>query len=141
MRNSIVLNEVIDDPMCAIVFQVEYVINVPIQINLLSTNKNNKKSVADSKSQLETHHIVVRWGAFCPFSDSNQLDGRVEINMFGAGIETNNPEQKLVFMRPQTDLQDQLSSRSAPGKITFDIRKGNNVKIIFILLFRIFKYF
>ncbi len=131
MRNSIVLNEVLDDPLCAIVFQVEYVINVPIQINMLTTGKN-KASVTDSKSQLETHHVIVRWGAYNPFARNvnNQLDGRVEINMFGGGVETHNPEQRLVFMSPDTDMQDQASSKSAPGKITFDIRKGNSVSWI-----------
>jgi hypothetical protein len=51
----------------------------------------------------------------------------MEINMFGAGIETLNPDEKLVFKRPNTNMQDNVSSKSAPGKITFDIRKGNTI--------------
>lgn len=42
MRNSIVLDEVLEDPSCAIVFQVEYVINIPIQVNI---NSNPKQKV------------------------------------------------------------------------------------------------
>ncbi len=40
MRNSIVLNDLFESSYCAIVFQVEYVINMPIQRNLISTVKN-----------------------------------------------------------------------------------------------------
>jgi hypothetical protein len=42
MRNSVVLNEIFEDEMCAIVFQVEYVINVPIQITVDNLNSKNK---------------------------------------------------------------------------------------------------
>jgi hypothetical protein len=55
-------------------------------------------------------------------------DSRIEINMFGTGFETLNPDNRLVFKRPNTRMQDNQSSRSAPGKITFDIRKGNHVR-------------
>lgn len=41
MRNSVVLNELFDDPLCTIVFEVEYVINVPIHVNIMNTM--NKK--------------------------------------------------------------------------------------------------
>ena len=47
--------------------------------------------------------------------------------MFGTGFEAINPEGKLVYRRPDTNMQDNFSSKSAPGKITFDIRKGNHV--------------
>ena len=47
--------------------------------------------------------------------------------MFGSGPETLNPEQKLVFKHPDTRMQDAQSSKTAHGKITFEIRKGNVV--------------
>ena len=96
-------------------------------------NLNNKlKLVSDSKKQFETHHITVRWGVYCPFgrSVSTELDGRVEINMFGlngSNTQLHNPVNRLVYQRPNTDMQDESSSRAASGKITFDIRRGNNV--------------
>ena len=125
MRNSLVLNDVIEDPMCAIVFMVEYVINIPISMSVQTTL--NKKIVTDSKTQFETHHILVRWGAYCPYEQSraDQLDGRFELNFFGSEVQ--NPENRLIFARPDTLMQDKQSSLSAPGKITFDIRKGNTV--------------
>lgn len=41
MRNSLVLDEIFEDSQCAIVFQVEYVINIPIQVDF-NTNQKNK---------------------------------------------------------------------------------------------------
>lgn len=84
-----------------------------------------------SKKQFETHHIVVRWGAFCPYSNNlneDMDDSRVEINMFGVGHEAKNPENKLIFKRPDTNMQDEYSSRMAPGRISFNLRKGNHVR-------------
>jgi len=43
MRNSIVLNDLFESSYCAIVFQVEYIINIPIQRDLISTVKNKVK--------------------------------------------------------------------------------------------------
>jgi hypothetical protein len=39
MRNSIVLNEIFEDELCAVIFEIEYVINVPIQMNIMNTVK------------------------------------------------------------------------------------------------------
>ena len=79
--------------------------------------------------QYETHHIMIRWGVYCPFSKSvhTELDGRVEINMFSQDNHMQNPVNRLVYQRPNTNMQDENSSRAASGKITFDIRRGNNV--------------
>lgn len=51
--------------------------------------------------------------------------------MFGTGHETYNPENKLIFKRPETSMQDEISAKAAPGKITFDLRRGNHVSIIY----------
>ena len=72
---------------------------------------------------------MIRWGVYCPFSKSvhTELDGRVEINMFSQANQLHNPVNRLVYQRPNTNMQDEMSSRTASGKITFDIRRGNNV--------------
>jgi hypothetical protein len=99
--------------------------------------------ISDTKKQFETHHITLRWSAFTPFagnysSPSSEFSGRIELNMFG--VEKNNPSFKLVFKRPDTNMQDRLSSKTAPGKITFEIRKGNQV-IDFSVFFFASSYF
>ena len=74
---------------------------------------------------------MVRWEVYCPFGRSvnTELDGRVEINIFGlsGNNQIHNPVNRLVYQRPNTNMQDESSSKAAPGKITFDIRRGNNV--------------
>jgi hypothetical protein len=154
MRNSLVLDEIFEDPMCAIVFVVEYIVTIPIQFNLEIDAKNkkvyNKDNVLEficvlkngiwfkdakigGKKQVETHSIMVRWGAFCPYAtglNEDMNDGRVEINMFGTASPNDtlqNPENRLVFKRPDTDMQDEYSSRMAPGRISFNIKKGTHV--------------
>lgn len=37
MRNSVILNEIFEDPLCTIVFEIEYVLNIPIQVNIMNT--------------------------------------------------------------------------------------------------------
>jgi len=52
-----VLNQVFDDPACAIIFELEYVVSIPVQVNVIS-NKNNKKNVlTDTKKQNEIHQF------------------------------------------------------------------------------------
>lgn len=97
----------------------------------MSNFKDSKPT--PTKKQVETHSIVVRWGAFSPYSiglNEDVNDGRVEINMYGASssIEARNPENRLVFKSPDTDMQDEYSSRMAPGRISFNIRKGTHVR-------------
>jgi hypothetical protein len=47
--------------------------------------------------------------------------------MFSQGNQTQNPVNRLVYQRPNTNMQDEMSARTASGKITFDIRRGNAV--------------
>ena len=132
MRNSIVLNEVSEDPLCTIIFEMEYIINVPIHVNILNTI--NKKNIAETKRQYETHHILVRWGAFSPFANKQQSDEnylnenyRYEMNLHGSSDnDTMNPDFKLLYKMPDSDMHDDASSAAAPGKISFNIKKGKS---------------
>ena len=47
MRNSLVLDEIFEDPMCAIVFVVEYIVTIPIQVTLEIDAKNKKVYIQD----------------------------------------------------------------------------------------------
>ncbi len=125
MRNSIVLNEVTENPLCTIIFEMEYIINIPIHVNILNTI--NKKNIAETKRQYETHHILVRWGAFSPFLNKQSFDDyfRYEINLHGnSKTYTINPDFKLLYKMPDSEMHDNVSSAAAPGKISFNIKKG-----------------
>lgn len=128
MRNSIILNEVFEDSMCAILFEIEYIISVPIHVNVLNTIK--KKNIAETMKQYETHHILVRWSAYSPFSANKSLheEDTCEISLFGNSSSTTiNPDFNMLYTSPNSNMHDVLSSLSAPGKITFNIKKGNQV--------------
>jgi hypothetical protein len=43
MRNSVILNDLFEDPACSIIFAIEYVINVPVSLQVL--NIEDKKKV------------------------------------------------------------------------------------------------
>ena len=62
------------------------------------------------KKQLETHYVLVRWGAYCPHEQRElheRVDGQMEVHLYGggSGLQAHNPEQKLVFKRPDTNMQ------------------------------------
>ncbi len=134
MRNSIILNNIFEHPLCAVLFEIEYVINVPIHVNILNTI--NKKNIAETKKQYETHHILVRWGVFTPFNDRTTLNNpddsddanTCEVSLFGSSSpETVNPDFRMLYMTPDTNMHDKASSLSTPGKISFKLKKGNKI--------------
>ena len=133
MRNSIVLNQVFEDPLCAILFEIEYVINVPIHVNILNTI--NKKNIAETKKQYETHHILVRWGVYSPFNNNERTsqlgeEDTCEVCLFGSSQpDTMNPDFRMLYMTPDTNMHDKESSISTPGKISFNIKKGENFRL------------
>ena len=57
MRNSVVLNQVFEDPVCAILFEMEYVVSVPIPVH--TPNTPNKKSIPATKRQHETQSMTM----------------------------------------------------------------------------------
>ena len=71
--------------------------------------------------------MIVRWGAWSPFLN-NKLDndGIYEINIYG-GCRISNPEKTLVYKIPDTKMQDEMSTKSAPGKMIFQFKKGGQV--------------
>lgn len=101
------------------------------------------------RKQYETHHVIVRWATYAPFSsqsNENQyktniddMVSRIELNMFSNNLinycEGTNcplginytPENKLVYKSPATSMQDKTSAQNANGRIIFDIKRGNQV--------------
>lgn len=106
--------------MCAVIFELEYVVSIPLQVNILN-NKNTKKPIiSDTKKQNETHHILTRWAVYCPFASNKTIkSSKIEVNLLGGGSHLNHPEGKLVFK--------QMDDESLSGQISFIIRKGDQV--------------
>ena len=52
-RNSVAISQVFDDPMCAIIFELEYVVSIPVQVNIFSSKNSKKNVITDTKKQNE----------------------------------------------------------------------------------------
>ncbi len=71
--------------------------------------------------------MIARWAAWSPFTNINrESEFHVDLNLFG-GSKPNNPDKLLVFKVPDTKMQDELSSKHAPGTIRFLFQQGNQV--------------
>ena len=109
-----------DDPLCALVFELEYVVSIPLQVNILNVKNNKKNVISDTKKQNETHHIVTRWAVYCPFANNKTLkSSRIDVSMHGSdGLL--HPEGKFIFKQ---DEDEKLIS-----KISFQIKKSDQVR-------------
>jgi hypothetical protein len=130
MRNSVVLNQVFEDPVCAILFEMEYVVSVPIPVPIPSTP--GKSRVPATKRQHETHHLLVRWAAYSPFAAHKgaalEAGARCDLALLGGSAHDSlSPEFKLVYSKPDTDMHDRQASVSAPGKLSFRIKAGDQI--------------
>ena len=76
----------------------------------------------------ETHHILIRWASYTPFANNGIINenSRTEVGLFGSSDpDSISPDFKMVYKKPNTNMHDKHSSASAPGKISFNIKKGN----------------
>jgi len=81
--------------------------------------------------------IVVRWAAFCPFSDRNQLERTVEL-LGGPGV---NPDSVFVYTGDKaTNMADiagalsKLIGQAPGGSISFGLGLGDRVGPTVMLL-------
>jgi hypothetical protein len=111
-RNSVILNQIFDDQINAILFELEYVVNIPLNYN--GTNLKNKKNLSsDNKKQNEIHHILAAWAIYYPFSINEKLKTiKIELNVVNS-LKLPHPEGRLVYKQA-----DEIF-----GKINFVIKK------------------
>ena len=110
-RNSVILNQIFDDQINAIIFELEYEVNIPLNYN--GTTLKNKKNHSDNKKQNEIHHILAAWAIYYPFSKNEKLKTtKIELNMVNS-LKLPHPEGRLVYKQA-----DEIS-----GKINFVINK------------------
>ncbi|XP_077998235.1 nephrocystin-4-like [Glandiceps talaboti] len=114
LKNKVKL-ELIDDPKFAVVFQLEYMINVPF------SSSERKSSTSMNRSQ--ARQVALRWAAWTPFSH----DGIAEITLQLQGDPIPNPDNVLMFKNPDTEMSDIEVSKIAPGRIQFVYRTKKDV--------------
>ncbi|XP_074655528.1 nephrocystin-4-like isoform X2 [Tubulanus polymorphus] len=110
LKNRVELDNLVEDPLCTIVFILEYVIAEPL-------NKEERK-MSMVRSQSVT--IAVRWVAWAPFSTGDQ---NPEINLVLQGGPSAVPDACFIYKNPTADISvenhDETAAKISPGTLSF----------------------
>ena len=115
VKNKIELNEVIDDPMCAVLFTLEYVVGHKIS--------EEEKKLSQSISKAHTQNVFVRWGVWHPITQTNSH--AVQVSFHGGPIKF--PDESFLFKMPNTKMQNSEASKFAGGTITLQWERGDGL--------------
>lgn len=114
MKNKVELNEVLDDPMCAVVFTLEYVVGHKIS--------EEEKRLSQSITKGHTQTVSVRWGVLNPVLQANNT---VQVSLQGG--PTTFPDYDFLFKMPNTKMQNLQASRVAGGMMTLQWGRGSGI--------------
>nr|XP_006819889.1 PREDICTED: nephrocystin-4-like [Saccoglossus kowalevskii] len=109
LKNKVRL-ELIEDPLFAVVFNLEYMLSVPVS--------TTDRKLSTSMNRVQSRNVSLRWAAWTPFAH----DGMAEITLQLQGDPIPNPDSVLVFKNPDVEMTDQEASKIAPGRIQFMFR-------------------
>ncbi|XP_005100301.1 nephrocystin-4 isoform X2 [Aplysia californica] len=107
LKNKIQINELLEDPMCAVVFTLEYIIGEP----LTAQDRRQSHSLARAHSRT----VSVRWASWTPLLHPNTMD--VKMALVGGPLRS--PDDALVYKVPATSMQDQAVAVTAGGLLEF----------------------
>ncbi|XP_070560469.1 nephrocystin-4-like isoform X2 [Ptychodera flava] len=113
LKNKVKL-ELLDVPLYAIIFQLEYMLSVP-----LSTT-DRKQSTSMNRTQ--SRQVALRWAAWTPFSQ----EGTSEVVLQLQGDPLPNPDGVFMFKNPEVEMSDVSVSKIAPGRIQFMFRSKDD---------------
>ncbi|KAL4221030.1 Nephrocystin-4 [Mactra antiquata] len=105
LNQKVHVNDLLEDPMFAIVFILEYVVGEQLSA------QDRKKSLHRGN----TRSVTLRWSAWNPFLQPNTP--HVTVGLFGG--PTPSPDGEFVYKVPDTAMQDELSSKTAGGLMAF----------------------
>ncbi|XP_062617587.1 nephrocystin-4-like [Saccostrea cucullata] len=115
MKNKVELNEVLDDPMCAVVFRLEYVLTHKIS--------EEEKKLSQSITKGLTQTVSVRWGVWNPVLQANSH--AVQVSLHGGPIKF--PDYDFLFKMPDTKMQNLEANKTAGGMITLQWGRGEGL--------------
>ncbi|KAH9490048.1 Nephrocystin-4 [Bulinus truncatus] len=107
LKNKIEIQELLEDPSCAVVFTVEYVIGEPLSAQ--------ERKQTHSLTRAFTRSVNVRWAAWTPLQQSNSQE--VTLALLGGPLRS--PDDAFVYKVPATNMQDEVSAVAAGGLIAF----------------------
>ncbi|GFR99485.1 nephrocystin-4, partial [Elysia marginata] len=117
LKNRIQIDELLEDPMCAIVFTLEYIMGEPLSA------QDRKTSM--SMTRAHTRTMTVRWGSWTPLLHPNTS----EVTLALVGGPQRSPDDALMYKLPATSMQHESTAMSAGGLIAFRwARNGESIQ-------------
>ncbi|KAK3104423.1 hypothetical protein FSP39_001776 [Pinctada imbricata] len=107
LKNKLDLNELYEDPYCAVIFNLEYVVGFPIS--------EEERKISKSLARSQNRNVTIRWGAWNPFFQPNMT--MINVGLHGGPAKC--PDDEFVFKMPDTKMQNQDQTRTAGGRLTF----------------------
>ncbi|KAI8794088.1 nephrocystin-4 isoform X1 [Biomphalaria glabrata] len=107
LKNKIEIHELIEDPSCAVVFTIEYVIGEPLSAQ--------DRKQTHSLTRAFTRSVNVRWAAWTPLQQSNSQD--VTLALVGGPVRS--PDDAFVYKVPATSMQDEITAVASGGLLAF----------------------
>ncbi|KAK7093408.1 nephrocystin-4-like isoform X2 [Littorina saxatilis] len=107
LKSRVELNDLLEDPMFAVVFTLDYVISESL------SDKDRK--ITQSLARAHTRTVTVRWAAWHPFLHPSMP----EVTTALTGGVTRAPDDEFVFRLPPTNMQDQAVAKTVGGVVAF----------------------
>ncbi|CAL1543175.1 unnamed protein product [Lymnaea stagnalis] len=107
LKNKIEIRELLEDPLCSVVFTLEYVIGEPLSAQ--------ERKQTHSLTRAYTRTVHVRWTTWTPFLHPNTQD----VTMALVGGPLRSPDDALVYKIPTTSMQDENTAVAAGGLLAF----------------------
>lgn len=107
LNQKIHIKEILEDPMFAVVFILEYVIGEELS--------QEDRKLTKSLQRGNTRSVTLRWAAWTPFLQPNSP--HVTVGLVGGPFPS--PDGEFVYKVPDTAMQDKISSDTAGGLMAF----------------------
>ncbi|XP_060072495.1 nephrocystin-4-like isoform X2 [Ylistrum balloti] len=107
MPNKIQLGDLLEDPMVAITFTLEYVIGEPLS--------EEDRKVSSRVARGNTRTVSIRWAAWNPFLAQSSYEIRLALN----GGPSPAPDEEFIYKLPDTKMQHENVSKTAGGILAF----------------------
>ncbi|XP_021379713.1 nephrocystin-4-like isoform X2 [Mizuhopecten yessoensis] len=107
LQNKIELGELLEDPMVAITFTLEYVIGEPLS--------EEDRKVSSCVARGNTRTVSIRWAAWNPFLAQSSYEIRLALN----GGPSPAPDEEFIYKLPDTKMQHENVSKTAGGILAF----------------------
>ncbi|XP_050411736.1 nephrocystin-4 isoform X2 [Patella vulgata] len=107
LKNPIQINDLLEDPLFAVIFKLEYVIAEPLS--------DNDRRMSLTYARAHTRTVSLRWAVWNPFLHANQRE--VHLGLIGGNKQS--PDEDFIYKIPDTAMQDESASKTVGGLAMF----------------------